>query len=497
MYSVKNVDHEIVIVGSGFSGLGAAIKLKEAGRDDFVVLERADGLGGTWRDNTYPGCGCDVPTPLYSYSFAPNPEWSHFYAKQDEIRAYMEDCADRFGVRPHLRFGAEVVGAAWEDDEQRWRIRLAGGKELTARLIIGGVGGLTRPRFPEIEGLEDFAGPLVHSAAWDSSVDLEGKRLAVIGTGASSIQLTPQVANVAEHVDVFQRTPPWIFPKVDVEFGRLAKAIFRRVPLTQRVLRAAIFWFSEAIAYPLTRRPALTRGLEWVGRAHLRRQVPDPELRAKLTPDYAAGCKRMLPSNNYLPSLTRDNVELVTEPIERITAAGVVTADGTEHPADVLICSTGFDISGHVTEVDFRGRGGIAIADAWADGIKAHRGTMVAGFPNLMLLSGPNTGTGSTSQIYMIEAQIGYVLRALDAMEAEGAAVVEARADAQQRYNDWIEESMKGTVWLSGCGSWYLDETGHNRVLYPGFSSQFARSLSKFRTGEHILEPARAPAPVA
>ena len=496
MYSVKNVDHDIVVVGSGFSGLAAAIRLKQSGRGDFVVLERGDSLGGTWRDNTYPGCGCDVPTPLYSYSFAPNPEWSHFYAKQNEIRTYMEDCADRFGVRPHLRFGAEVVSAEWEDEEQRWRLQLAGDTELTARMVIGGIGGLTRPAYPEIDGIGDFAGPLLHSAAWDHSVDLEGKRVAVIGTGASSVQLTPEVAKVASHLDVFQRTAPWIFPKTDLRFGPRAKALFRRLPATQRLLRESVFWISEGISYPLTKRPALTKGLEWLAKAHLRASVRDPELRARLTPDYKAGCKRMLPSNHYLRALTRDNVDLVTEPIERITATGVITADGAEHPCDVLVCSTGFDISGHITEIRFTGREGLTITEAWADGVKAHRGTMVAGFPNMLLLSGPNTGTGSTSQIYMIEAQVEYVLKVLDAMDEQDAAVVEATPDAQRAYNERLQQKMQTTVWLTGgCASWYLDENGHSPVLYPDFSSRFKASLSKFRPHEHTLEPAKVPAP--
>lgn len=493
MYADAKYDHEFLIIGSGFSGLGAAIALRRSGRDDLVILERADAIGGTWRDNTYPGCGCDVPTPLYSYSFAPNPEWSHFFARQEEIRAYIEDCADRFDVRRYVRLDTEVIATEWEEDEQRWRVSLADGEQLTARFVIAGLGGLTRPAYPEIAGLDEFEGPVMHSAAWDHSVEIEGRRLAVIGTGASSIQLTPEVAKVAAHVDVFQRTPPWVFPKMDITFGRLAKAMFRRLPLTQRLLRAAVFWFSESIAYPLTKRPALTKLLELYSRLHLRLSVPDADLRAQLTPNYRAGCKRMLPSNDYWRSLTRANVDLVSSPIERVTPTGVLCADGSERGADVLICSTGFDIAGHVAEVEVRGRGGLTTAEAWADGFTAHRGTMVSGFPNFFMLAGPNTGTGSTSQIYMVEAQIEYVMRALDELDRRGAVVVEARADAQRAYNEWIDAQMQRTVWLSGCGSWYLDESGKNRVLYPDFSSRFRSSTRRFRPEEHLIEPVRAP----
>jgi len=489
--------HDIAIVGSGFAGLGMAIELRRNGVEDFVVLERASSVGGTWRDNHYPGCCCDVPTPLYSFSFAPNPDWSHLYARNDEIRAYIEDCTDRFGVRPHMRFGADVTGAQWDQERSRWMVEIGGEPALTARVLIGGFGGLNRPSFPDIEGLESFKGQLFHSAQWDHSVDLDGKRVAVIGTGASAIQLVPRVARRASNVAVFQRTAPWIMPKFDRAIGRWEKRLYRRFPAAQRAVRGLIFAITESVGFPITRRPRMLAGLEAVARAQLRRQVPDPELRRKLTPAYRLGCKRILVSNDYLPALSRDNVDVVTDPIARVTATGVVTAEGVEHPADVLVCSTGFAIEEVFSSLNMHGRDGLSLTEAWAGGIEAHRGTTVAGFPNLALLSGPNTGTGSTSQVYMIEAQIHYALEALRTMREQGAATFEVRPDAQRDYNRDLQERMQQTVWLQGgCNSWYLDDSGVNRTLYPGLSSAFRRSLREFRDDEYVLSPAPAAEPV-
>ncbi len=489
-------DYEVAIVGSGFAGLGMAIELRRAGIEDFVVLERAAQLGGTWRDNHYPGCACDVPTPLYSYSFAPNPRWSHLYARSGEIRAYLEDCADRFGVRNQIRFGADVTGGRWDEQAQRWEVHVGGEPALTARFVVGGFGGLNRPAYPDIEGLQEFRGALFHSAQWNHEASLEGKRIGVIGTGASAIQLIPRVAREAAHVTVFQRTPPWVVPKLDRRISRLEQAIYARAPITQKALRALIFAITESVGVAITRHPRLLKIGEVWARRHMRHAIADPQLRRRLTPSYRLGCKRILPSNDYYPALARDNVELVTAGIERVDAGAVHTTDGAEHQLDVLVCGTGFRIQDVFAPLRLEGRAGLTLQQAWAGGFEAHRGTTVAGFPNLALLSGPNTGTGSTSQVYMIEAQIHYVLELLRALREHRARSIEPRAQAQAAYNVWLQQQMQRTVWLTGgCNSWYLDEDGVNRTLYPGPSSSFWRSLRRVDPGEYVIEPARRPVP--
>ncbi|MFL5829925.1 MAG: flavin-containing monooxygenase [Solirubrobacteraceae bacterium] len=485
-------EHELAIVGSGFAGLGMAIEAKRAGIEDFVVLERAHQLGGTWRDNHYPGCGCDVPTPLYSYSFAPNPYWSHLYARSEEIRDYLERCADEFAVREKIRFGTEVTGARWDAEAQRWEVEIDGRPALTTRFVVGGFGGLSRPAYPDIDGLEDFAGALFHSAQWDHEVPLAGKRVGVIGTGASAIQLIPQIAKAGAEVTVFQRTPPWIVPKLDRPIRRPEQQLYAKLPVAQKALRALIFTITEGVGVAITRYPRLLAIGEVWARRHMRKAIGDVHLREQLTPDYRLGCKRILPSNDYYPALARDNVELVTAGIDRVTPTGVRAADGADHELDVLVCGTGFQIEEVFMHLDVRGRDGITLRDAWAPGIEAHRGTTISGFPNLALLSGPNTGTGSTSQVYMIEAQIHYALELMRELRRGQAGAIEPRAEAQADYNAWIQKRMQRTVWLrGGCNSWYLDSAGVNRTLYPGPSSSFWRSLRRVELAEYRLEPAR------
>jgi cation diffusion facilitator CzcD-associated flavoprotein CzcO len=486
----------VAITGSGFAGLGMAIECKRAGIDDFVVLERSSELGGTWRDNHYPGCACDVPTPLYSYSFAPNPHWSHLYARSGEIRAYLEDCADRFGVRENLRFGAEVTGAHWDEERQRWTVLVGGEPALTADFVVGGFGGLNRPVYPDIPGLEDFQGALFHSAQWDHDVPLAGRRVGVIGTGASAIQLIPQVALDASQVTVFQRTPPWVVPKLDRRITRAEQALYARLPSIQKLLRGAIFAITESVGIAITRYPGLLKIGEAWSRRHMRKAIGDPQLREKLTPSYRLGCKRILPSNDYYPALARENVTVQSAGIDRIDGATVIARDGSEHEVDVLVCGTGFRIEEVFAHLDIRGRDGLTLTEAWAGGIEAHRGTTIAGFPNMALLSGPNTGTGSTSQVYMIEAQIHHVLEMLRTLADRGAATIEPTRAAQADYNAWVQQRMRRTVWLTGgCKSWYLDDEGVNRTLYPGPSSEFWRSLRKVNLDEYVLEPVRQPEP--
>ena len=403
---------EVAIVGTGFSGIAMAVRLKRSGRDDFVVLERAREIGGTWRENTYPGCRCDVPSHVYSFSFAPNPDWSSTFSPQPEIRDYIKRVAIEQGILPHVRFGSEVEDASWDAEARRWRIRTSSGP-ISARVLIAGSGPLHEPKLPAIRGLADFEGTVFHSATWNHDHELSGERVAVIGTGASAIQFVPQIQPQVETLHLFQRTPAWIMPRADRPLTRIERVLYRRFPALQRAVRGAVYWARELFAIPMLR-VAFAPVLRVIGKRHMSRQVPDPELRAKLTPDYLPGCKRILVANDYLPSLTRPNVELVCEPIAEVRERSVVTADGAEREVDTIILGTGF----HVTDIPVAQRihdaGGRSLAEIWDGSPQAHRGTMVAGFPNLFFLLGPNTGLGHNSVVYMAEVQATYVVRALD-----------------------------------------------------------------------------------
>ncbi|HEX6499296.1 MAG TPA: NAD(P)/FAD-dependent oxidoreductase [Micromonosporaceae bacterium] len=479
------VEHvQVLIVGSGFGGLGTAIALKRDGVDDFVVLERADDLGGTWRDNSYPGCACDVPSHLYSFSFAPNPNWSRTFSRQPEIWAYLRDCADRYGIAPHIRFGTELLGADWDDERRRWVARTSRG-EFTADVLVAATGPLAEPSLPDLPGLSTFAGTAFHSARWDHGYDLTGKRVAVIGTGASAIQFVPQIAGRVARLDVYQRTPPWIMPRRDRPLTRVERRVYRAVPALQRLMRAAIYAGREAFL-PNFRSVRVSHLAQRIALRHLRSQVPDPDLRAKLTPNYAMGCKRILVSNDYLPALTRDNVHVVTDPIAEVRRHSIVTADGTEREADAIVFGTGFHVTDLPIAERLRGRDGRSLAEIWQGSPQAYLGVAVAGFPNLFLLLGPNTGLGHTSVVIMIEAQIGYLRRALRHLRATGAATVEPRPDAQRDFVRYVDENMRGTVWTAGgCRSWYLDPTGRNSALWPRSTWAYRRLLRRFRPDDH------------
>jgi cation diffusion facilitator CzcD-associated flavoprotein CzcO len=477
----------IAIIGSGFGGLGTAIRLKQRGMDDFVVLERAADVGGTWRDNTYPGCACDVQSHLYSFSFAPNPDWSRSFSPAPEIQAYLQRCARDYGILPHVRFHREVQDAAWDEDAQRWRLRTSAGP-VTARVMVMAAGALSDPLVPNLPGLDGFRGRAWHSAAWDHGYDLRGKRVAVIGTGASAIQFIPEIQPLAGRLHVFQRTPPWILPRRQRELGAREQRLFRRVPAAQRAVRGAIYLAREALV-PAFRHPRAMGMVQRVALRHLRASVPDPVLRTKLTPDWTLGCKRVLLSNDYFPALTRPNVEVVTDGIEEVRAHSIVTADGVERPVDAIIFGTGFHPTDPPLARHLRSRGGRTLAETWAGSPAAHLGTTVAGFPNLFMLMGPNTGLGHTSVVYMIEAQIEHLLGALEHMGRHGIGALEPRPEAQEAFVAGVDRRMTGTVWTSGgCRSWYLDPTGRNSALWPDFTWRFRRRAARFEPGEYAME---------
>jgi cation diffusion facilitator CzcD-associated flavoprotein CzcO len=477
----------VAIVGGGFGGLGAAIRLKRDGIEDFLVFERADDLGGTWRDNSYPGCACDVPSHLYSFSFAPNPGWSRSFSGQPEIWAYLRRCAERFGVLPHVRFGHEVRAATWDDSAGHWLVETAGGA-WTADALISAAGPLSEPAVPDLPGLDTFAGTAFHSARWDHGHDLAGRQVAVIGTGASAIQFVPRIQPEVARLRLFQRTAPWIIPRGDRAFTAAERALFRTVPAAQKVARAAVFATQEFSAIGFLH-PRLLRQAQRVAVRHLRRSVPDPRLRATLTPDYTMGCKRVLRSDDYLPALTRPNVDVVTSGIREVRPQGIVTADGVEHPADTIIFGTGFHATDAPIAERIRGRGGRTLAEVWQGSPRAYLGTSVSGFPNLFLLLGPNTGLGHTSVVYIMESQLPYVLGAL-----RHGGIVEPRPEVQRAFVDEVDRRMRGTVWaVGGCTSWYIDRTGRNSTIWPGFASAFRRRLRRFDPSRHLIavRPAR------
>jgi cation diffusion facilitator CzcD-associated flavoprotein CzcO len=487
----------VAIVGAGFSGLGMAIRLRQAGEEDFLVLERADDVGGTWRDNTYPGVQCDVPSKLYSFSFAPNPDWSRTFSRGGEIQAYLRRCVDDFGLRPRLRLGCAVTAAAWEQDAARWRLETSHGP-LSARILVAGQGPLTEPASPDIPGLEDFPGPVWHSARWDHDVDLDGRRVAVVGTGASAIQFVPRIARRTAALHVFQRTPPWILPHPDRPISRVEQLAHRHVPGLGRLAREAMYWGREWFVVGFRHEPVM-RIPELIARAHLRRQVGDPALRARLRPDYRLGCKRILLSNDYYPALQRPGVELVTAGIEGVEGRSVLTADGRSRDVDAIVLGTGFNVSEPPAVHMLRGRDGVLLCDVWArTGMQAHLGTSIGGFPNLFMLIGPNTGLGHSSMVVMIESQLDYVMDALRTMRARRLDAVEVRPEVVRDYNAALQADMRGTVWTSGgCVSWYLDEHGRNTTLWPRSTWAFRRATRHFDPAAHMLRPAAARAPVA
>ena len=485
----------VAIIGAGFGGIGAGARLREAGVTDFVILERASSVGGTWRDNTYPGYACDVPSHLYSFSFAPNPGWSHSFSRQPDIRRYLEWVTQRYRLGPYIRFGTELSQARWDAGRARWQLRTSRG-ELTADVLISAAGPLSEPSMPDIPGLGSFPGEVFHSARWNHDCDLKGKRVAVVGTGASAIQIVPEIQPVVSRLALYQRTPAWIMPRRDRRITPLERWAYRHIPLTQRLSRFGIFAARESVVVAFVKRPGLLKGAQRVALRHMTRSVRDDPLRKKLTPSYVMGCKRILLSNDFYPALAHSNVEVVAAGLAAVDGCVLTAEDGTAREMDVIVFATGFHSIDLPVAERIYGTGGASLADTWRGDLRALRGTTIAGFPNLCMIIGPNTGLGHNSMVEIIESQLRYIVDYLAALDRLGAAALDARQDAQDRWCADIERRMEPTVWATGgCVSWYLNAAGRNPTLWPGSLRRFRRETRRIDVSEYDI--ARAPAPAA
>ncbi len=485
--------YRVVIIGAGFGGLGMAMALRAAGIRDFLVLDGADDLGGTWRDNTYPGAACDVPSQLYSYSFRPQ-RWTRKFPSQPETLEYLRTVAHERGLGSHLRFKARVASAEFDQSRATWRVRLEDGEVVEARALVSAVGQLNRPAWPDIAGRAEFGGPSWHSARWDHSVDLAGKRVAVIGTGASAIQFVPEVAKVAAQVDVYQRSAPYILPKPDRPYRDAEHNVYAKFPLVRKADRLRTFLYGELLTSGFVLSQKLLAAPMQMWRRQLDAQVTDPALRAKCVPDYVMGCKRVLFSNDWYPTLARPDVDLVTDKIERISADGVVTADGTARAADVIVYGTGFQTLDFLAPMAITGVGGKDLREVWRGGAQAYLGISVTGFPNFFMLYGPNTNLGGNSIIYMLEGQIGYALRGIQALDAEGLEWLDVRPEVQRQFNAWVERASRKSVWESGCASWYTTDSGRNTNNWPDHTFLYRYRVRQFDLSKYRVMPRRAAA---
>lgn len=479
-------DVDVAIIGAGFAGLGAAVRLKQRGTS-FVVFERAGEVGGTWRDNVYPGCACDVPSHLYSLSFAPNPNWSRMYSPQSEILDYLRNVVDTYQLKPAIRHNTEIIRTEFSESDGFWTLTDRAGNVTTARVVIGAIGPLNRPSIPKLSGIDTFAGRAFHSANWDPACDLTGKRVAVIGTGASAIQIVPQIALKVEQLYVFQRTAPYVTPRMDRAVSPTEQRLFKKWPVLQRAYRAFIYWVNELRGLSFLGNETFSKFGTQQARKHLEAAISDPELRRKATPNYKLGCKRVLVSDDYYPALTRPNVELVTDPIDHVAPSALVTTDGTERPVDAIIYGTGFVASEIIVDLHIVGRKGHNLFDQWlTSGAEAHYGITASGYPNLLFLVGPNTGLGHNSIVHMIESQVQYVLGYLDLLDKAGPdAFLDVKPEAQESYNAGIQQKMTGTVWASGCQSWYLDSRGKNTTIWPALTVTYRRATKRVNPADY------------
>ncbi|WP_375492050.1 flavin-containing monooxygenase [uncultured Jatrophihabitans sp.] len=487
---------QVLIIGSGFAGLGAAIRLTQDGRGDFLVIERGSEVGGTWRDNTYPGAACDVPSHLYSYSFELNPEWSRSFSPQAEIQDYLRKVAAKYDLtRKHL-FDTEVTQARWDAATNRWLVDTTSG-DFTADVVVSAVGALAEPQLPEIPGIETFTGELFHSAQWNHDADLAGKRVALIGTGASAIQIGPAITDPGDgrgvaHLDVYQRTAPWVMPRHDRAYPRLESLAYKRVPGLQRLAREAIYWGREFYMVGFGYRPGLLGGVQKIAERNITKAIDDPQLRAAVTPNWRLGCKRILISNTWYPMLARDNVDLVTDGIAEIRGNAIVGNDGTEREVDAIVVATGFHVTDSPTYQRIIGADGRSMAQVFDDeGMQAYKGASVAGFPNLLMIVGPNTGLGHTSMVYMIESHLNYLSSALEAKDRREMETFDVKRDVQHAFNADLQQRMKQTIWTTGgCSSWYLDKHGNNTTLWPRFTFAFRRQTRHFDVADYAVTTA-------
>lgn len=488
----SNKIYDTIIVGTGFTGIGAAIKLTQAGVDDFVILEREDRVGGTWRDNTYPGAACDIPSLLYSFSFVANPAWSRAYSPAEEIRRHIEAMVEEFDLTRRIQFGVEVNGLAFNEDDGTWTIKTKGRKTFRARTVVLASGPLPDHKLPDIRGIDTYEGTKIHSARWDHDYDFTGKRVAVIGTGASAVQIVPELVKQAAFVKVFQRTPGWVMPRLDIATPQRAQTLFAKVPAAQRIARQALYWGHEASATALVWDSPLTGVVARLSKAHLRRQVKDPWLRRQLTPDFTPGCKRMLISSDYYPALQRDNCKLIDWPIATMSPVGIRTSDGIEHHLDAIVFATGYDVHLSGPPYPVTGIGGRSMADEWSGGAQAYKSINAHGYPNLFIMTGPNSGPGHNSLLVYVEGQLDYAVAGITTILRNQLRYLDVREDVQRRYNERLQQRLTKTTWMSGCNSWYLTADGFNASMYPGFATQYLRQMRDFRFGDYDIADARS-----
>lgn len=482
--------YRVAVLGAGMSGICMGVQLKKNGIQDFVILEKADSVGGTWRENTYPGIACDVPSHLYSFSFELNPNWSHSYSSGGEIWQYCEEVVHKYDLKPHIRFGSTVSNVRFRDGH--WTIEVAGGTPITADIVVSGLGGLHLPHHANIDGMESFAGTTFHTAEWNHAHDLRGRRVGIIGTGASAVQVLPAIAEDVADVTVFQRSAAWVFPRVAREISDERRALFRRFPVVMRLYRWMLFMLMDVLGVlSLRREGLLSKRLEKVGLEHLEASVRDPELRKKLTPDYTPGCKRRCIADDYWITFNRDNVHLVTEPIDHVEAAGIRDATGTLHRLDTIIEATGFRPFDITDYVNIEGRDGKTLRDVWKDKIETLRTIMIPGFPNFFLLLGPNSATGHTSALIMIESQAKYVLKCMRLMGREGIPHLDPAPEVVSRYNDRLQRDMKNMVFSGGCNAWYTDANDRNFTLWPYSAVRFLAELVRVKKSEFVGTDAR------